>query len=239
MRNTNNQHVSRTPISGLKKEKTHDWAQWLVVAVLVLAVVVTGIVSAVLKEATFKDWIASFLQNMSAGFVGAGFTYWLIEILVGNSRRKAELINKLYSRSTDVSVDALQQLHDRGWLKDGSLENMVLMGVQLPEAAFSLAQLEWTELSLCKLNKCSFFLSNFSNACFASSDLEGSKFEGVELYGTDFRNANLKGVVFENCSCDQFTRLPDGTYWATENDWTHFTDPTHPQFWSWEKPHDE
>jgi uncharacterized protein YjbI with pentapeptide repeats len=109
-------------------------------------------------------------------------------------KEKLEIINKLYNTSETVSLLALDELRQCGWLTDGTLKgytlcNLYLRGANLKNACltnvdFHQSHLEWADFSFVNLQNAKLTRANFSGANFDQADLKNA-----DLYKTNFRNA--------------------------------------------------
>ena len=111
-----------------------------------------------------------------------------------------ELIRKLRNPDNKRVLQAIEELRVRGWLRDGSLNGILLchvhmQGANLFEADLSRvdlhqAHLEWTDLSKANLSG-----ANLTNANIREADLGSANLDGANLEGAD----------------TEFAILPDGT----------------------------
>jgi len=108
--------------------------------------------------------------------------------------RLEEILNHFRTTGQSDALDAVEELRDRGWLTDGSLQGVglckaCLQGANLENAnlccaGLHQADLEWANLSGANLQAAKLSLCNLSG-----SNLENTKLDNADLY-----KANLRGV---------------------------------------------
>jgi hypothetical protein len=181
------------------------------------------------------DW-GGLLLNLGAEFGGALATYVLLELLIRRREEeeekekereaeKADLIAQMGSQVQDVAVAAAEELRRHGWLGDGSLQGVRLVGANLQGAFLGGANLQRAFLGGANLEGARLGGANLEGAYLAQANLEGAFLGGANLEGAVLAGANLQGAKFSD-----YTTLPDGTKWAPDTDMTRFTDRKHPDF---------
>jgi uncharacterized protein YjbI with pentapeptide repeats len=136
-------------------------------------------------------------------------------------------------------------------LAKASLQNSILREADLTGAYFGAANLRSADLYTANLrganlgdahlHTANLVNANLQHAHLAKTALNGANLQQADLqnanlwcaclYGADLRNANLRGANLSDVLIDTQTFLPDGTHWTADADLTHFTDPTHLNFW--------
>ena len=147
------------------------------------------------------DW-AGLLLNFGTEMGGAVVTFVLIEQVIGSGKRKSDLIAQLGSTINEEAKRAVEELRRHGWLRDGSLRGIELMGANLREAGLS------------------------------GADLQNAALVGTALQGANLLRAKLQGVYLLETEFDEHTILPDGSTWTPHTNMARFIDPEHPDFWS-------
>ena len=171
--------------------------------------------------------------------------------------RLEALVERLRTGVPDDVALAIEELRAEGWLSDETLHGVdlggadlqamslrhaslkavhlagaTLRGADLLRASLQDANLEEADLSAADLT-----LAHLQNTNLAKADLRGANlFEG-SLQGADLTGANLRGATLEEpgygrAMFDANSRLPDGSRWVPQTDFTRFTDPDHPDFYA-------
>lgn len=106
----------------------------------------------------------------------------------------AELIRKLRSPENKRVLEAVEELRVRGWLTDGSLNNVPLCHVHMERADligakfhnvdFHQADLRWADLSMADL----------SGTDLSRVELQGANLSATNLEVADMYKANLQGA---------------------------------------------
>ena len=137
----------------------------LQVLVLLLVVAVASTLIAALVGSQTWDGI---LANFGTELAGAVLIYVLIQLVIGGSEAKEQLILKMGSDIREVAVPAVQELRDRGWHTDGSLMGADLSGANLSGAEISEADLRGADL----------YRANLREANLSGADLRGADSAG-------------------------------------------------------------
>lgn len=145
-----------------------------------------------------------------------------------------QLIRELGSRVGDISGRAAEQLRERGWLTDGTLERahlndadlegIDLSGAALPYAYLGMANVQRANLSAADLRGVNFYHTRLEGADLRGCDLRGAKFVRARLRGADLTGANLTGAILNSIDADSTTILPDGSCWQSGDDFKRFVD---------------
>lgn len=140
-----------------------------------------------------QGW-AAFLLNLGTSLIGAVMTYVLIDLVLGMAQYKETLIRKMGSRVNDVAREAVEELRDEGWLKDGSLQGAKLTGANLECANLEIANLQGTNLAFANLKKGNLFFTNLQRADLTGACLQGAFMLEINLAGANLERANLEGA---------------------------------------------
>ena len=155
------------------------------------------------------------------------------------------LVAQLNGSNADA-IAAIEELAQKGWLYNGTLQDISLSyanlhSARIGEADFSGADMtgatlvvvdaESVQLARATLTIANLTDSYFAGANFRAANLAGADLEKVDLRGADLREANLDRTFLGGANFDDTTILPDGEFWSPETDLTRFTDPDHPGFW--------
>lgn len=76
------------------------------------------------------------------------------------------------SPNREFAIEAVRQLRQRGWLKDGTTMGAYLVGANLEDADLFIAHLEFADLSKAHL----------AGAFLEGADLAGAYLEGADLH---------------------------------------------------------
>jgi hypothetical protein len=131
-------------------------------------------------------------------------------------------------------------------LKEARLNSTDLRGsrlfkTDLRSADLTHADLRGANLECVNLENASLDLANLQGANLAyanlqKTDLYDANLQKARLGGANLQNANLSFALLQNATgleharLNEFTRLPDETFWTHETDIKRFTDPKHPNF---------
>jgi hypothetical protein len=198
---------------------------------VMLITVFTALITATLSYkrtlSTSKEWWSNYLQGISTEMIGAFITAVLFTVLVGSTEKLSDeseirqrLISQMSSQVNAYAVRAAEELQERGWLSNGSLDKVDLSRANLQGADLSGAFLQGVNLTN----------ANLENALLSLADLRGA----------DLTGANLTGALLQDSLFNENTKLPDWTsyseseisgYWTPDTDMRRFTDPAHPSFW--------
>jgi uncharacterized protein YjbI with pentapeptide repeats len=148
-----------------------------------------------------RTWDTALI-GLATELAGAAVTYVVLQQVVGSRAEKDELIAQMGSDIKDVAVPAADELRQRSWLIDGSLQRAHLRRANLKGAELVGARLEQANLE--------------------GARLQGVEARGVDLHGanleeTDLRAANLQGAVL-SCATLQGADLSDANLKAADLD---------------------
>lgn len=233
----------------LKSVKKLDRIRLYIAVILTIAALVSVLMSYVVETQ-----INEFLLNFGTELLGAGVSFLLIDWFVGNRleqeskeqeqlREKRELIISIRSDDSQIALQSVSKLREKGWLVDGTLQgaylaNSRLTGAILHSAKLHSANLDSADLSNVVLRSTELQRAFLYNANLEHSDLTAANLEGAVLSDANLRkskmnrtilkqanllNANLQGASLEDAVLDENTILPDGTKWHPNADVTRFT----------------
>lgn len=133
----------------------------------------------------------SFLGSLRTDAITLAVTVIVIEEL-GRYRADLEererIVRQMASRGSDFALDALGQIVEKGWDKDGTL----------CERNFRDANLPGAKLKYAKLTRVDFGYANLINADLWETDLQGATLVGANLQGATLVGANLQGAILVN-----------------------------------------
>ena len=108
---------------------------------------------------------------------------------------KAELIAQLRSKKVRDTRIAIQELSDRYWLYDGSLEEANLVGGNLYEANFRSADVTGVDFSETNLAWANFISANCHRAKFCRASMGSALLVDANMEEADFTYAYLPGAT--------------------------------------------
>lgn len=132
-----------------------------------------------------------------------------------------QLIQEMSSKNNNLSLRAVNQLRDLGYLVDGTLRKARLRGANLQDADLTQADLKEAFLGWAKLQ----------NVVLVGANLEKAILWNANLGGANLEKANLWKAVLENAFFDEETILPDGSNWSREANLAQFTHPNKTDAW--------
>lgn len=201
-----------------------------------------------------KNWLADFSTEMAGAFITTlifGLFVTIIQNTSENNLDKSRLISQLGSSNNDIALTAGEDLLGRGWLRDGTLQDISLIGANLQGGFFKQANLQgaylnWANLRgahlmYANLERANLFSADFCGALLAytnfhDADLTNAILRDATLDYTDFRGANLyqadlRGTSLQRVLLDENTILPDGSsFHPDRSDFDLFTNPNNPNF---------
>lgn len=169
----------------------------------------------------------SFFVEFRAELLGAG----IATLLIGNASQAAQireekkrLILQMGSPDHGFAIEAVRQIRQQGWLKDGSLKGANLYRANLSEAELEGANLSKAKLSEANLSEATLWGANLGGASLGhanlnrawlwDANLSGAILSGANLNGADLRGANLSGADLQLANL-QLTNLSEVDFeWA-------------------------
>lgn len=128
-----------------------------------------------------------------------------------------DLIKKLRSPDNKRVLEAVEELRVRGWLKDGSLKNVLLCHAHLEGADLLDASMRKVDLHQAHLQWADLSMADLSSVKLSRADLQGANFSQTVLDDADMYKANLRDA--RNLTDEQLSRarrlygaiMPDGS----------------------------
>lgn len=129
---------------------------------------------------------------------------------------KIEVINKLWSLENKYALQAVEELRVRGWLTDGSLNNIALCQSRLQSADLMEADLRNVDFHQANLDFADLSKARLNGTKLNRASLMGVNFDHADLTFADMYKANLRGA--RNLTEEQLSRanellgavMPDG-----------------------------
>ncbi|MDX2162852.1 MAG: pentapeptide repeat-containing protein [bacterium] len=168
---------------------------------------------------SIAQFLGDFYANVSTEFASIAITVLIIDTLnrrresrVESQREREELIRTLGSKINERARQAAETLRARGWLTDGTLQEIDLRAANLEDADLFMADLQganfqWAMLKNATLKKANLVGADFSNTrawgarCY-KADLRSANFTDAKLYRINFEKADLREAVFKGAILD-------------------------------------
>jgi hypothetical protein len=133
--------------------------------------------------------------NVGVDFVSIAITVLGIDAL--NQRREARmekrrLVREMGSRDNGVALRAVQELREYGYLSDGSLHSVWLMGANLEGAELYSADIRGAALHSANLRGAELIGANLSRAALWQTNLADAGLVDANLSDANFKYANLE-----------------------------------------------
>lgn len=130
---------------------------------------------------------------------------------------RSDLIRKIRNSGNKRVLEAVEELRVRGWLSDGSLNNIAFCGAQMEGADLLGADLAGVDLHQAHLENADLSQANLSRARLSRAHLQGANFSETKLTSTDLFKADLQNA--RNLTDEQLVQakrlwgaiMPDGT----------------------------
>ena len=138
----------------------------------------------------FADVIRVYYAAVSTELVSIAFTVLILNTMYQHResrREKGQLVSLMGSSDSRITLEALENLRSRGWLKDGTLRGARLTGADLRGANMRMADLREADLQ---------------DAALDSTDLLGAKLSGANLQGAGLAGANLQRTRIDKAMLD-------------------------------------
>lgn len=176
-----------------------------------------------------ENLVQDYVPNIVTECISIAITILIIEELNVRRERKNlrnRLKRELWSKDQGISLRAINELREHGWISDGSLENISLpysvldraelKGVVLNGADLQNSSLQRAYIGHAQLRNIDFSNANLTSTIFNHSDLTGSDFTGAITENASFEDTILIDAKF---SKEQFSKvkslegatMPDGT----------------------------
>lgn len=121
---------------------------------------------------------------------------------------KERIIRQMASHSNDFALDAVRQIMEKGWHRDGSLreksfdgarlQNVTLGGIDLQQAVLWEANLQKGYLVAANLQGAFLLNANLQDALLVNAKLQEAILTGANLQKAYLINANLQGARLEH-----------------------------------------
>lgn len=176
-------------------------ARW---RILTLAVLLVGaVVPTVIGFIANPDW-PSLLLNLGSEMGGGLITFILIDMIVAQrdaqdarqeqmGELRQRLVHKLGSSLNTEARRAAEELRVLGWLTDGSLEGVELIGANLEHVDLRGAALRCARMYRANLRGARLYGADLSGAFLTGCNLEGATMGRIKLDGAWMAGANLTG----------------------------------------------
>ncbi len=179
--------------------------------VLILGALLVGaLIPSSLSLAITRDW-PGLLLNLGSEMGGAFITFILLDLIIASRDQKearerklgdlkARLTHKLGSSLNTEARRAAEELRMLGWLTDGTLEGVELIG----------ANLEGVDLRRAVLRGARLYRANLQGARLYEADLRGAFLTGADLSGATMGRVRLDGAYLAGANLKDCARLPRG-----------------------------
>lgn len=183
---------------------------------IALVLMIVGILCYFFPPVQGQNKFYDFLLDFRAEMVGTG----IATLLIGNASQAAQireekkrLILQMGSPDNSFAIEAVRQLGQQGWLKDGSLKdanldraNLIgayldeanLCGASLWEAKLNGAKLSKTNLSKVYLEGANLIGASLWDADLGNGALSWVNFSGAHMWKANFSGAHLEGANLSN-----------------------------------------
>jgi uncharacterized protein YjbI with pentapeptide repeats len=105
---------------------------------------------------------------------------------------KTQLINVLQKEQANIVKEAVYELQRRGWLQDGSLRGVSLVGANLAGVVFVNADMGGANMMDASLEGAYFIRTNLAGVNFANAHLTNCVIEDSDMTAASFENADLR-----------------------------------------------
>jgi len=142
--------------------------------------------------------LEGFWVNTATEIIGIILTVAFIDYYYRQREEKelkVKLIREMGSRDNADALKAVSELRAKGWLQDGSLNNLYIQYADLKNADLSLAS-----LTNCNFDSVNFEGANLFYTNFSSSEIRNSDFKRAMIIGTIFRETKLLHTDFTGVS---------------------------------------
>lgn len=165
------------------------------------------------REVNLWQWLDGFAQNFGTEMFGAFLTFLLIEVLVGDRRkredeertiekRKEQLLRQIGSQVNEEAIRAAEELRAAGWLTEGSLlgadlGSANLQAVNLKGASLQTVDLTYANLQDANLRDVNLQAANLTNANLKGANLSNGNLQEANLTGANLQRTMLSGANLE------------------------------------------
>lgn len=178
----------------------------------------------------------------------------ILNARIGSQKTKDHLIRAMGGSSRPAALRAIEELRQRDWLYDGSLNAINLTAASLPDVDLFMANLAESKFQAANLENGNLFMINFEGANLRRASLRGASlveanlhrtfapeadFGGADLTAANLQRANLRlanfcganlygatlwGANLHGAVFDTTTILPDGRPWTSDDELLIFID---------------
>jgi len=188
-------------------------------------------------EKKYNPYWSNLFSNLSIEIAGGILLTVIFGIAIPSQQAEIEksrmikiLIGRLRNQNIAYVTATVQELSNRGWLYDGSLNGEDLSGANLQDQDLSGARLEKVNLMNANLRNTSLVGASLRQTRIGGAELGRSNLKGADLANVELiDNSNSQGEA--SAQFDTLTILPDNTFWGLTTDMTRFTDTNNPNFY--------
>jgi len=177
-----------------------------VLLILVGVALVTSVSSSLIGNTEASSWWEGWLQNFSTEVFGAVMTFILFEQIIGKRQDQQEksqaqdtlkqrLTRQMGSQESSVALPAVEELRAHGWLMDGSLQQISLVGAQLKDSNLGGANFAGAILRRADLSDVNLGDANLQGAILTGANLSGSRLDFANLSEADLEGAQLQDTA--------------------------------------------
>jgi hypothetical protein len=172
----------------------------VLVAVAVVSLGISALSHWLDGSGAWWGWADSAFQNFSTEMMGAVLTFFLFELVVGVRNEKKRLIIELRSKDNITALNALEQIREKGWHKDGTLKGVNLLYANLQEAKLHDVNLQGALLVLANLQDALLYRANLQSANLMLANLQGAHLDDANLQGANLMLANLQSAHLDDAN---------------------------------------
>jgi hypothetical protein len=163
------------------------------------------------------DWpnfVLNFFIMLSPELAGIAVTVLILDYLGEKRRERAlrwQLVHEMGSHNNYIALRAVYELRQRGWLMDGTLENVNLHYADLTAANLSNANLCHADIQDAQLAR-----AELQNADLSETDMHGTNLAEANLQNANLLNSNVTTKQLAQAYSLENAILPDGTINQTQ-----------------------
>ncbi|MFZ4828632.1 MAG: pentapeptide repeat-containing protein [Phototrophicaceae bacterium] len=153
-------------------------------------------------------------------------------------RHRSRLLEWIRRGNSDIATMAVQEMREYGLLygEEPLLKGQYLLRVNFQETVLDNAILEHANLTEANLFKTQLWGADLREALLIRANLSQAMLIHADLRGANLTDANLYRVHLWGALLNEFTILPDGSYWSTQTDLSRFINPMSPYYWRSQNP---
>jgi hypothetical protein len=183
-----------------------------VAVILGFAGIAIGIGKGLIEGGNLGSSISGFFLNIGNDLFGIAVTVLIIDLLNEKNEeiyQKEKLIRELSSKDNGIAIRALVDLEARGWLRDGTLVNAILIEANLIGISLSKANLAHVSLERAILKDASLSNTDLRNANLIDVNMQNGFLQEIDLENANLWKGNLSSSIFEKVN------FRDATLWQT------------------------